>query len=282
MVLSHSLRVLAPCMVICAASARSQQAGLPDSAPAARAALTASDITWKTKRTPHAVVHALAGSAAEKRLSADAALAEQAIVANLALLGARNAGRPLQLFLVGSRDQMRRFTGGQPHGGWSITGEGTSFLVANDSVRPALRHETMHLLSWRLWGTPGGSWLSEGLATLAVGPCQGQTVEQMTAAARTAGLFVPIDTLRYAFVNARELGVVHYAEAATLVHYIDRVYGKKKLREFWSTGGFGGVEKSLGVDVETLEKNWRESLAATSPKSSWAALWRRIDAHGCE
>jgi hypothetical protein len=176
---------------------------------------------------------------------------------------------------------MKRFTGGTP-GGWSITAEGTSFLVANDSVRPALKHDTMHLLSWRLWGTPGGSWLSEGLATLAVGPCQGQTVEQMVAAARTAGLFVPLDTLRYAFVSAREVGVVHYAESATLVKYIDRTYGKKMLRDFWSTGGLGGVEKSLGIDVETLEKGWRANLARTTPRSSWAALWRRIDAHGCE
>jgi hypothetical protein len=140
----------------------------------------------------------------------------------------------------------------------------------------------MHLLSWRLWGAPAASWLSEGIATLAVGPCQGQSVEQMVAAAKTAGLFVPLDTLRYAFVSGRELGVVHYAEAATLVGYIDRSFGKKKLRDVWTARGPNGIEQALGIPADSLDARWRASLARTAPRSSWASLWRRIDAHGCE
>ena len=277
--LSHGTRFLVPLVVICAASARSQSAAVDTPPPAAKAALEAGDISWKSRRTPHAVVYALAGSAAEKGLAADAQRAERAIVANLAFLGIRAAGPRLRIFLVGSREQMRRFTGGRAYGGISITQEGPAFLVANDSVRPALKHETMHLLSWRHWGPPAASWLSEGLATLAVGPCQGHTVDQVVVAARMAGLFAPVDTLRSAFVTDREIGVVHYMEAASLVQHVDRKYGRKKLRALWSAGG---PEGALGVDVPALETSWKASLSRIVPKGSWTRIWKRIDARGCE
>jgi hypothetical protein len=283
--MSHHIRFVVPLLlggaVIAGAQARTPVSpGSQAGSPVATAALDAPGATWKSRKTKHAVVYALAGTAAERRLASDADRAERAIVANLAWLGA-SGGSPLRLFLVGSREDMRRFTG-NASGGWSVTAEGTAFFVANDSVRPALRHETMHLLSWRHWGTPGGMWLSEGLATLAVGDCQGQTIEQAVAAARTAGMFAPLDTLRSAFVTAGEIGVAHYMESASLVRYIDRTYGRKKLRAFWSTGGLGGAVVSLGITPEALEERWRESLRKTSPKSSWATLWNRIKARGCE
>lgn len=277
--LSHRIRFLVPLLVVCAASARSQSAAVDTLPPAARAALEATDISWKSRRTPHAVVYALAGSAAEKRLAADAQRAERAIVANLGFLGIRSPGPRLRIFLVGSREQMRRFAGGHAYGGLSVTAEGTAFLVANDSVRPALKHETMHLLSWRHWGPPAAPWLSEGLATLAVGPCQGHSVAQLVVAAKMAGLFAPLDTLRSAFVNEREIGVVHYVEAASLVQHVDRKYGRKKLRALWSSGR---PEGALGVEAPALEKGWKESLSRIAPKSSWARIWKGIDARGCE
>lgn len=276
---SHRIRFLAPLLVICAASARSQTATVDTPPPAARAALEAPDISWKSRRTPHAVVYALAGSAAEKGLAADAQRAERAIAANLSYLGIRSAGPRLRIFLVGSREQMRRFAAGRAYGGISITEEGTAFLVANDSVRPALRHETMHLLSWRHWGRPAAPWLAEGLATLAVGPCRGHTVDQIVVAAKMAGLFAPVDTLRSAFVDEREIGVVHHMEAASLMQHVDRKYGRKKVRALWSSGA---PDRALGVEGQELEKSWKASLSRIAPRGSWARIWKQIDARGCE
>lgn len=284
-IMSHRMYMVVPLLVICVARAEAQTPRAGSSAealpPAARAALASPGISWKSRRTPHAVVYAATGSAAERTLPVNADRAERAIAANLAFLGVRSGAAPLRIFLVGSREEMRPFTGGTP-GGYSITAEGTAFLVANDSVRPALRHETMHLLSWRHWGTPGGMWVSEGLATLAAGPCHGQTPDQIVAAARMAGLFAPLDTLRTGFVAAREIGVVHYMESASLVQYIDRRFGRAKLKTFWSTGGLGGIRKSLGIDAAELESGWKASLARVAPKSSWPSLWAKINARGCE
>src|SRR4051812_37779385 len=77
--------------------------------PAARAAIEATDISWKSRRTTHAMVYALVGSAAEDGLATNAERAERAIVSNLAFLGVPASASPLRIFLVGSRDEMKRF-----------------------------------------------------------------------------------------------------------------------------------------------------------------------------
>jgi hypothetical protein len=141
---------------------------------------------------------------------------------------------------------MRPLTGGATPGGWSVTAEGTAFFVANDSVHPALRHEIMHLLSWRMWRTPGVAWLSEGVASVAGGQCRGWSFDDVAAALDRDHRPVPLDSLGD-FVFAGETGAAYYLESASVVSFIDRTYGRRRLREFWRTGGFGGIERSLGV-----------------------------------
>jgi hypothetical protein len=209
-------------------------------------------------------VYVLAGSPAERLLPTLAADAERAIAANLAWLGEPAARVKLRLFFVGSREQMRPLTG------------------ANDSVRPALRHELMHLLSWRLWGTPGGVWLSEGVASVAAGSCRGWSFDDVAAALDRAGRLVAFDELRQRFIFAGEAGAARYLQSASVVAYIERVHGRRRLRAFWSTGGFGGSEHSLGVGAAVLEARWRADVARRRTPASWAAMWRVIHAHGCE
>jgi hypothetical protein len=237
-------------------------------------------MTWKSRRTRHATVYAQAGSAAASALAATANRAERAIAANLALLGAKATGESLRLFVLASPADMRRLTG-QAEAWTPRSEEGTSFLISSDSIRPPFRRETMRVLSTRHWGKPAEAWMAEGIATLAVGSCQGQTIDQMVTAARMAGLVVPLDTLRAAFVTGREIGAVHALEAASLIHYIDRKYGRRKLRALW-TGGLAGIDRSLGVDLEALEMGWRASLSRITPEASWQRTWAKMDARGCE
>jgi hypothetical protein len=223
----------------------------------------------------------LEGTAAKPVFRKFAKPVEQAIATNLRWLDASYSGRRLVLFFVGSREEMRPLTG-TAAGGWTVTAEGTAFLVANDTVRPALRHELMHLLSWRIWGIPGGVWLSEGVATAASGGCRGYTFDDLAAALDRASRLASFEELRHRFTYAGEGGAEHYVEAASVVTYIDRVYGRKRLREFWASGGLGGVERSLGVDVTTLEMRWRTEIANHIAPPSWARIWSDIRVHGCE
>ena len=250
------------------------------SAPAARRALAAAGLRWIRRATPHADLYVLARSAAAAQLPKLPDAAERAITANLAWLGAPAPGPRLRLFFVGSRAEMRPLTGGTP-GGWAEVAEGTAFFVANSSAPAALRHETMHLLSWRYWGTPGGPWLSEGVATLAAPRCGGHALADLAAALDRAGRLVSFDTLRRGFVTGGDVGLVHYLESADVAAYVDHVYGRAGLRALWA-GGLRGAPRAIGVTADTLEAHWRADVARRTPTASWNTMHRAVEARGCE
>lgn len=280
------LLVLVPVLIAIRAVAQtpSSEAGAPSASampPITSMALAAPNYNWQTLATEHADIYFPSGSYTPVSIRRHARAAERAIAANLKWLGAKRADARVHIFFVSSRADMRQFVGGTP-GGSAIEMEGTAFLVANDSVRPALRHETMHLLAWREWGPPAASWLSEGMATASVPSCRGFSTEQIAAVLDRAGLLVPLDTLRQNFNIAGEQGVVHYYQSASLVRYIDRVYGRQRLRALWTAGGLISVAQILGVDAATLERNWRASIAREKAPTTWPALWSEIRAFGCE
>jgi hypothetical protein len=258
-------------------SATDSGAALPRGA---RHALEQPGVRWSSRATPHVISYAKRGSASERRLRANAAAAERAVASTLRWLGASDSAGTIRLFFVDSRDEMVPLTSART-AGWSLTDEGTAFLVAGGSVSPGIRHEVAHLLSWRLWGAPGGVWLSEGVASYAPGRCRGYAVEDIAAALDRAGALVPLDSLRQRFVFDGDEGTVHYLQAASLVAYVDQTYGRRRLRAFWR-GGLSGVKRTLGIDAATLEKRWRATVARRTPSATWAAMSARIRARGCE
>lgn len=252
-------------------------------APATLADRTLSrpDVRWIYRRTADANVYVLSSSAAAPMLPLLASESQRAIEANLQWLGERSSKGRLNLFFVGSRDEMRPFTG-TGSGGWSVVSEGTAFLVASDSINPAIRHEVMHLLSWRLWGTPGGVWMSEGAATAAVGGCRDWTLDEIAAALYRDRQLATISEMRRRFRNGGTQGAVHYLSAGSLVEFIDRTWGRVKLRELWQSGGMGGAERVLGVTPLTLEQRWRSHVAEQTAPEQWNAMRRQVAALGCE
>jgi hypothetical protein len=239
------------------------------------------DVRWIHRRTADANVYVLSGSAPAGMLTHLASESQRAIEANVQWLGERSSRGRLNLFFVGSRDEMRAFTGTRS-GGWSVVAEGTAFLVASDSISPALRHEVMHLLSWRLWGTPGGVWMSEGVATAAVGGCRDWTLDEIAAALYHDRQLATIAEMRRRFRNGGTQGAIHYLSAGSLVEFIDRTWGRVKLRQLWQSGGMGGAERVLGITPLTLEQRWRSHVAEQAAPEQWNVMRRQVAALGCE
>jgi hypothetical protein len=173
---------------------------------------------------------------------------------------------------------MRPFTGGTP-GGSARPDERAAMLVAPATGRPALRHELMHVLSWQRWGTPGGQWLSEGVATAAVGGCHGQSLHAIAGAIVRDGRDVPLAELRRAFVVEGDRGITYYIEAGSLVEYVREQFGRDGLRRLWETG-LRGVQASLGVDQAALEAGWRARIAGVEPAPEW--IYEVVGREGCE
>jgi hypothetical protein len=242
--------------------------------------LARSDFRWSHRRTPSTNTYVLRGSDAAPMLARLAAESEDAVTRNLTWLGEQRAGGRINLFFVGSRDEQRPFTGTRA-GGWSVVTEGTAFLVANDSVSPAIRHEIMHLLSWRLWGPPAGMWLSEGLATASAGGCAGWSIDELAAALYREKELATTAVLRRRFRTGGNQGIVHYISAGSLVLYIDQTFGRAKLKELWASG-LAGVERVLGVSALELERGWRDHVAVSEPPARWTSIVREINRGGCE
>jgi hypothetical protein len=142
---------------------------------------------------------------------------------------------------------MRPLTG-TTYGGIPFIDEGSVFFQATDTLPPALRHELMHVISWRTWGPPATPWMSEGVATLAAGGCGGYTIDAMVATLDHEKKLIPLETLWHHFDVRGEVGVIYYMEAASLFAFVDRAFGRQKLKEFWPVGrgkrGSGRIRRS--------------------------------------
>lgn len=288
---SAALRILVAvtlCLGPCAVSACAHET--PDIAPTAAQGADTSIVTraldttqyhWRRIQTPRATLYA-APSVPEPTLAQVADSIEEVISSHLAWLGGKRMESKLRLFFVGSRDEIEPITGSRAPG-ISETGSGAAFFVLNDSMRMGLRHETMHLLSWRLWGVPSSFWISEGVATASVPVCGGLTTGTVVAMLNRPRMLIPLEILRTSFSFSGDTGFVFYLEAADLVQFVDRVYGRDRLRAMWSTGGMANTQNTLGVDLAALERDWRAAVAARSAPAwpGWTSWRARLNQYGC-
>ena len=229
---------------------------------------------WRTAATAHASLAVLVGSAAEPLLPELGDAVERAITSDLAWLGQPTVPVNLRLYFVGARQEMVPFVGA-PMNGAAATDAGMAFMVANDTVRPALHHELMHVLSFELWGPPTSVWMDEGVATVALGRCRGYPIDDLVAAVDRAGRLPAFDDLRFHFVERGEQEAIDYFTAASIIAYINRVYGRERVRALWR-------ETNPGTEVEAFAPAWRAEITRHQTPASWNTIFPGIRAHGCE
>lgn len=229
---------------------------------------------WVGASTPHVHLHALAGTPAAARAGELAERAEAARRTNLALLGEADASGILELVVLPGREHMRPHTGGTP-GGWALPRDNAALVVADGSAGVPLLHETMHVLSWRLWGEPAGHWVSEGVAMLGTPVCAGYPVDELARAAAAEGSLLALDELPRRFDPAQ---ASHVVQAASLVRFVRGRFGTVGVRGLWRDG-LRGTPAALGTSRERLERDWLAGLEEAAPREvDWAATRRR----GCE
>ena len=247
-------------------------------------ALASPTVRWVSLDSRQFRLYAVDGSHAAGQLPALGVAAERARAHALGLLGVEDYPRRIALLFLPSREMMRDFVG-WPAGGWGVAAENGAFFVATDSLRPALRHELMHVLSWNLWGTPSGGevagqWISEGLATYAAG-CQGASLHTLAAGYEPAGTLVAWPELATRF-DARTF--VSNVQSASVVEYVRERFGPAAVHRLWK-GGLSGLEVVSGEPVATTEAAWRRLLREAPPLAGGetvTAFAERIRREGCE
>jgi hypothetical protein len=167
---------------------------------------------------------------------------------------------------------------GRPIGGFAEPGELTAVFVAGRGYNPLIRHELTHAISFVYWGElRGGTWLAEGIATLAQGTCQGKSVDALAAGYLMNGKLPSVASMMNDFRSIPELP--GYIGAASFIQYVRSAYGIESIRSLWK----GEAADSLARDVQNvsggkLEREWHAALRSLTPAAFDSA---RLYREGC-
>jgi hypothetical protein len=241
--------------------------------------LSDSNFTWKSFATTHFRIH-LANGMNPARIDVIADSVENARRIVLALIDEPEVDgeEPVELFLVETRDDMRRLIG-DPVTGNGYPSELTAVLVAGDGYRAFYRHMLTHTYAAHRWGRRrSGTWLDEGLATRATGTCQGHAIDAIAAGYVRDRAAPPLSLLTSAaFDTLPELP--SYYTAASLVDFFQRRKGVAAVRALWrGEAGDVSLDTPLGPATTTIVSAWRKRLAAATP-AKLDEPWLRQD--GC-
>ena len=229
---------------------------------------------WTKDSTVHFVLTAQKGVRSEKELHRIGVQLEQIQKDLLRLLHER-APQRLQFYFLKDRETLTSYTG-YPAKGFTDTQKGIIYFVDKAPFHLALKHETMHALSWRLWGTPHGYWLSEGIAVFASGNCGGYSLHELANAIERKGKFVSFDKLTDTFDFK---SVEPSLQAASLVQFIYDTYGAEKLKSIWKAG-LKNTQKVLNITPDDLQKKWMAHIK--QPQFEKVIDWNAIRKSGCE
>ncbi len=150
-----------------------------------------------------------------------------------------------------------------------------------------ISHEITHLLVYQSV-TPEGyryvpEWLDEGLAT-ANERLPTPQYALMIEEARQQGRLVPLRDMCVPFSPDPQTAYLSYAQSGSVVKYIRERYGAQGIRDLLAAYKNGasctsGVEEALGININTLEADWRASLEPQlqpQPQPSWPAWVQQI------
>jgi len=247
----------------------------PHGGETARAALARPGFAWRTLEANGIHLHYLPGGDAAANAPELARRAEAALRYDLALARMPAVRDTVELFLVDSREQARQLTG-QGYMGQAIPGELTAFFVVEPGKPPLFRHEIMHALSLKLWGTPRtASWLSEGVATWAQDRCQGHGVDAIAAGFLRDGRLPALGELANRFWEIDEMHA--YITAGSAVAFVAHAGGAGAVEALWKLDPQANAHP-LGAGGVEMEAAWRRHLGSIPPARLDTA---RLRQHGC-
>jgi hypothetical protein len=144
-----------------------------------------------------------------------------------------------------------------------------------------LPHEIMHLLQFQLMNTTYSNaphWLLEGLATKSELYANPDLEREFTAAKSTNSL-IPLSDLCFGFSNDANQATLAYAQAASVVTYIQNRFSNQALLTMLQNSIAGldcdqSTKSALGITSQQLELDWKASLSDEQSATPYKlALW---------
>jgi hypothetical protein len=142
------------------------------------------------------------------------------------------------------------------------SGEPTAVLVYNADFAPFLLHEMTHLYTHYRWGPPrNGRWISEGIAMLVSGDCQGHTIDDFVKGLHEDNKLAPWPEFVRDFDRLDELNA--NPQAASMVAFLRSKRGVTLVRDLWTSEGWSVVEQRLGAPIDQIERDWWQHVQNT-------------------
>lgn len=228
----------------------------------ARNLLSRPGYQWQTYEFEHGHVHYLPESHADKTREQISNAIDSVRTAVLAAAEMpERADERIDVFFLDSREQMQTLLG-RPMGGMVQSGEPTAVLVYNEGFAPFLLHEITHLYTHYRWGAPrNGRWISEGIAMLVSGNCQGHTIDDFVRGLHEDNRLTPWPDFVRNFDRLDELSA--NPQAASMVAFLRGKGGIELVRDVWTSDGWSVVERQFGAPIDQIEREWWQHVQNT-------------------
>ena len=232
--------------------------------------------TWKTHQISHGHIHFIEHSHAARTRTASAVTTEAARTAALEFLQLTDT-LPIEVFFVDTREQMRELVG-NPIGGMVQSGERTALLMHSETYAAFLNHELTHLYTHYNWGPPRhGRWISEGIAALANGDCQGHSLAALVKGLHEDKKLRTWSELRSQFDSLDEVSA--NLQAASIVAYVRKRGGIRAVQDLWMANDWSALERTFRAPLAEVEADWLASVTK-HPEAARLDI-EALRKHGC-
>jgi hypothetical protein len=199
--------------------------------PSASELLKKKGFTWKTVESEHLRVHfELENRYAAERIDYLKAKQERAYIANLRLLGVAEGVGKVDVFVVASRERMKKLVGDETNGVAFPTKRVLCFIF-NETLDVSSPHEMMHVLAGNLWGLKFKPWISEGWAGVADNGWYGYDLYNLNKYLLERKKLFPLARLMGDFNDLPDM--ITYPQAAGFVKFLHENYGIAAIRNLW-------------------------------------------------
>ena len=155
------------------------------------------------------------------------------------------------MFLLNSRERIRLIVGVDANAvAIGVEYQANTF---SETLNALGGHETMHVLSLRLWGTPSGTWLNEGLAVYSDGSWSGKPLHALVPAMLDRGELVLIKDLVRKKRGFLGNDLVTYPETGRFVKFVYETHGRDAVKRLWQ-------HKPDNAELKALEQEWLAML----------------------
>lgn len=225
--------------------------------PSAKELLKRKDFVWKSTASEHFRFHFEPVAETENRIENLRLSQEEFFAKNLRLLKINAYPFQTDIFVVASRQRMKRLTGDETNGAAYPDTKVVCFIL-NEKLYGWGSHELMHVMAGNVWGKKFKPWINEGFATYSDDIWHGYKLHDLNKYLWQKKKLIPLEKLIEDFFDYSDMET--YPQAGSFVKYLYEQYGVDKVRELWKGGTVRDLKRVLGKDAAALEKEWHNEL----------------------